>query len=275
MENIKTFKYKESRNGNSIQATITFQTGDGIMINATEMAKPFKKNVAHWLRNDSTKAFIDAYSRLRNRNFADLVVIKSGNPSTGGGTWLHEDLAVEFARWLSPEFAIWCNARIKELLTIGITAAPDVVEQLIKNPDHAIRLFQELKDIQERNVKLKSKNIQQKEQLVITAPKAEYYDHVMSSKGTVTTSTVAANLDISAQALNVLLHDKGIQYRGSDCWLLYHPYHGKGYSKIVNSKTYTTGETVIRPWLRWTPRGEQFIYSLFPKKPMKRTTNKN
>lgn len=34
-----------------------------------------------------------------------------------GGTWMHEDVALEFARWLAPAFAIWCNDRIKELLT--------------------------------------------------------------------------------------------------------------------------------------------------------------
>ena len=47
---------------------------------------------------------------------ADLVtVIKGGNGEQG--TWMHEDVALEFARWLSPKFAIWCNRRIKELLT--------------------------------------------------------------------------------------------------------------------------------------------------------------
>jgi hypothetical protein len=29
---------------------------------------------------------------------------------------MHEDVALEFARWLSPAFAIWCNDRIKEIL---------------------------------------------------------------------------------------------------------------------------------------------------------------
>lgn len=32
---------------------------------------------------------------------------------------MHEDVALEFARWLSPAFAIWCNDRIKELLMKG------------------------------------------------------------------------------------------------------------------------------------------------------------
>ena len=34
---------------------------------------------------------------------------------------MHEDVAMEFARWLSPKFAIWCNDRIKELARTGVT----------------------------------------------------------------------------------------------------------------------------------------------------------
>jgi hypothetical protein len=46
----------------------------------------------------------------------DLVKIKRGRPDQGGGTWLHPDLAIEFARWCSPKFSIWCNEQIKEIL---------------------------------------------------------------------------------------------------------------------------------------------------------------
>lgn len=37
---------------------------------------------------------------------------------------MHEDVALEFARWLSPAFAIWCNDRIKELLLTGKASIP-------------------------------------------------------------------------------------------------------------------------------------------------------
>ncbi|KFC09048.1 phage protein [Trabulsiella guamensis ATCC 49490] len=33
-----------------------------------------------------------------------------------GGTWMHPELAVEFARWLSPKFARACDRHIKNLL---------------------------------------------------------------------------------------------------------------------------------------------------------------
>lgn len=89
---------------------ITFQKGDNVMVNATEMAKPFGKNAGHWMRNQSTQEFINELAALRNCKGSDLVQIENGI-----GCWMHEDVAMEFARWLSPAFAIWCNDRIKEL----------------------------------------------------------------------------------------------------------------------------------------------------------------
>lgn len=43
---------------------------------------------------------------------------------------MHEDVALEFARWLSPEFAIWCNDRIKDLFRQGV-AVTDSTERLL------------------------------------------------------------------------------------------------------------------------------------------------
>lgn len=86
-------------------------------VNATQMAKPFGKACADFLRLASTDAFIKCLA-------ADLA--KDGNPhvscvdvarGAGGGTWMHPDLALEFARWLSPEFAIWCNRVIRRILS--------------------------------------------------------------------------------------------------------------------------------------------------------------
>ncbi|WP_290101151.1 KilA-N domain-containing protein [Duncaniella muris] len=100
---------------------ISFQKGNSVMVNATEMAKPFGKLAKDWLSNKSTKEFISTLSAVRTIPLTDLVVVRQGG-NVEQGTWLHEDVAVEFARWLSPTFAIWCNDRIKELLTKGRTS---------------------------------------------------------------------------------------------------------------------------------------------------------
>lgn len=85
---------------------VTFQEWDSVMVNATEMAKPFGKRATHWINNQRTKEFVSALSGVRNLTPSDLVKVTNGD---NGGTWMHEDVAIEFARWLSPSFATWCN----------------------------------------------------------------------------------------------------------------------------------------------------------------------
>ena len=106
---------------------ITFQIGSTLMVNATQMAKSFGKQPIDWLKTEQSKEFISVFAELKNFSSADLVrVTKGGNDKKLQGTWMHEDVALEFARWLSPAFAIWCNDRIKELLLNGSTALNNI-----------------------------------------------------------------------------------------------------------------------------------------------------
>lgn len=113
---------------------INFAKGRDVMVNATDMAKPFGKVPKDWLRTQQSKDFINSLAAVRQMCPTDLLKMKQGgNDRTAQGTWMHEDVALEFARWLSPEFAIWCNDRIKELLTMGMTATPPTLEQREEN----------------------------------------------------------------------------------------------------------------------------------------------
>lgn len=112
MNKLQIFNYNGSK--------ITFSTKNGIMVNATEMAKPFGKTTKDWLRLQSTQDFINALESVRQISLSQLIIIQKGNSKNfKQGTWMHEDVAIEFARWLSPMFAIWCNDRVKELITGG------------------------------------------------------------------------------------------------------------------------------------------------------------
>lgn len=110
------------------QSDIAFKSSDGsVMVNATQMAKPFGKFTKDWLVSKSAMEFIDELSVVRGVPPTGLVVVHQGGRNQG--TWMHEDVAIEFARWLSPKFAIWCNDRIKELLRKGYTS-------VVNNPIH-------------------------------------------------------------------------------------------------------------------------------------------
>jgi hypothetical protein len=121
MSKIKKFDYQG--------VSISFEFADGNrMINATEMAKPFKgKMVADFLRLKSTQEYIalleERYGNLHiARGHEVLRVIKGGDTSEGlQGTWMDEKLALKFAAWLSPRFELWVYDRIHDLLTTGET----------------------------------------------------------------------------------------------------------------------------------------------------------
>ena len=174
---------------------ITFQKGDSVMVNATEMAKPFGKLAKDWLSNKSTKEFLSTLSAVRIIPLTGLVEIKQGGNGEQG-TWMHEDVAMEFARWLNPAFAIWCNDRIKELLQYGMTATQPTLEQMIDNPDLVIQLATQLKKEREEKEKLRIENESQQHKIAIDAPKVEFYDEVVDSKDALPMDRVAKLLNI-------------------------------------------------------------------------------
>lgn len=157
---------------------VTFRTIDGsLMVNATQMAKPFGKQVYKWLRLPSTKAYIMALidvrlqklnkgiSRIEDRKPLNERELRTDNfvrakkGGRGSGTYLHKDIAIEFARWLSPAFAVWCNDRIKELFRQGITqphpqeqrqpqmTIDDVLSRLREATDLVIAIKQEREQV--------------------------------------------------------------------------------------------------------------------------------
>lgn len=245
---------------------ISFQKGNSVMINATEMAKPFGKNAGHWMRNQSTQEFINELAALRNCKGSDLVQIENGI-----GCWMHEDVAMEFARWLSPAFAIWCNDRIKELLTIGITATQPTLEQMIDNPDLVIHLATQLKQEREEKAKLEAQTEQQQatikiqtEEIKKSAPKVSYYDNHLQSVNTLTSTQVAKQIGMDAEKLHRKMKEIGILHKQSGQWILHAPYSTWGlHSTRTQTYTRSDGSTGTSVYTVWTTKGVRFIIALY------------
>ncbi|MCZ2594261.1 phage antirepressor KilAC domain-containing protein [Bacteroides fragilis] len=248
---------------------ITFQKGDSVMVNATEMAKPFGKLAKDWLSNKSTKEFLSTLSSVRTIPLTALVEIKQGG-NKEQGTWMHEDVAMEFARWLSPAFAIWCNDRIKELLTIGMTATQPTLEQMIDNPDLVIHLATQLKQEREERAKLEAQTEQQQatikiqtEEIKKSAPKINYYDNHLQSVNTLTSTQVAKQIGMDAEKLHRKMKEIGILYKQSGQWLLYSPFSTWGLH-ATRTQTYTRNDGSIGTsvYTVWTTKGLRFIHAL-------------
>src|SRR3989339_738843 len=78
-----------------------------VSVNLTQMAKPFgrSKQPVQWLRSDESKTYLEMLSVLRKCSTADLMQIKQGGKKQG--TWCSDyRIAVRFAQWLDPMFAL-------------------------------------------------------------------------------------------------------------------------------------------------------------------------
>lgn len=245
---------------------VSFQLGNGdVMVSATQMAKPFEKRPAKWLELPSTKEFLTTLSTIRKSDSDRLVLtINGGTKERGKGTWFHSDVAIEFARWLSPQFAIWCNDRIKELLKTGIATISNDDEVIM----HAMQVLQHrLKLSQEKEAQLQEQNRLQSEELRLSAPKADYYDTVMMSEDAYCTNRIAKELGMSAKTLNRILKERGVQYKQGGQWLLKHKYQNRGYTKThTHHFTHSNGELGTTMSTVWTERGREWIHSLLKSK---------
>jgi len=88
-------------------------------INATDIAAREGRRLDKWLGTQETQEYIAALARhLNTPEKGDLI---RGQRGRGGGTWLHPKLAVAFARWISPDFAVWADLHIDALLRGELT----------------------------------------------------------------------------------------------------------------------------------------------------------
>ncbi len=87
-----------------------------VYLNATKTAKVFNKRLDNWRASNETSEYIEILTRSLNISERDLIVVRQGGKPQEQGTWLHPKLVIFFARWVSPEFAVWCDMTIEEIL---------------------------------------------------------------------------------------------------------------------------------------------------------------
>ena len=110
---------------------------------------------------------------------------------------------------------------------------------------------------------LETENSRQAQLLSEYEPKIQYVDKILESRGTLTTKQIAADCGLTAQQLNGILHDAGIQYKVNGQWLLYRKHMGLGYTKsktIEITRADGSPDTVMQT--RWTQKGRLMIHDL-------------
>ena len=115
--NIQSFNYDN--------ISVAFRN-DGYL-HATQIAKHFGKLPKDYLKTEQTQEYIAALADncVRRKILTDknqLVIIKQGGIEQG--TWLHPKLAIHFARWLDPKFAVWCDEQIEHIISGSLKLEP-------------------------------------------------------------------------------------------------------------------------------------------------------
>lgn len=120
-----------------------------------------------------------------------------------------------------------------------------------------------LADAEEQKLRLLAENQHQAQVIADFEPIQQYVDTILESKGAMATSQIAADYGLTAQKLNKILHEGGVQRNVNGQWLLYAKYMGKGYTKsktIQISRSDGRPDTVMQT--QWTQKGRLMIHEI-------------
>lgn len=222
------------------------------MVNATQMAKPFNKRPSNFLQLDTVQEYIKAleeqcWDSSIGKTSNMYYTVHGGTPDKVG-TWMHYKLALRFAQWLNPNFAVWVDSKIEELLKTGqVSLLPD-----FSNPAQAARAWaDEFEQKQIAQTKLKE-----------LEPVVETYEAVMSSKGLVSIGDTAKILAIPNLGPNNLFSFLREQKILLSTNTPYQEYVNKGWFKCIETTYKAHEDDVLYIKTMVTPKGVEEINKL-------------
>ena len=166
--------------------------------------------------------------------------------------------AKAFRKWVTSE--VLPTIRKSGSYSNAVAALPDFT-----NPAEAARAWAEQYEL--KQIEAKRADEAEAQVLMLTneiekmEPKVSYYDTILASKNTVTTTQVAQDYGLSAKRFNKILEELRIQRKVNGQWILYAPFIGQGY---VHSKpfdiTRSDGRADVVMNTEWTQKGRLFLY---------------
>lgn len=157
--------------------------------------------------------------------------------------------AKEFKRWVTSEV-------LPTIRKHGAYLTDSKIEEVLLSPDTIINLATQLK---EERQKVNSLQIALEE----SQKQARYLDLIIESKGALRVSQIAQDYGMTANKLNKVLYELGVQHKVNGQWILYKRHMGKGYT---DSHTFDyqdrNGRTRANVTTTWTQKGRLFLYEL-------------
>jgi hypothetical protein len=96
--------------------------GDGYF-NATALCKAAGKRFSNYYQLESTTEYLQALQVDTGITASELVQVRKGGKSSEQGTWVHPEVAVDLAKWLSPQFRVLVNRWVVQWMS-GTASQP-------------------------------------------------------------------------------------------------------------------------------------------------------
>ena len=253
-EIVKVFEGKE----------IMFKMVDGeVYAKANSMCDSVKLD--NWKRSANTKRYIEALKNKASNNSVKITEFIISEEGVKGGSWIHEKLILNLARFVSVDFELWCDEIITELIREGeVSMKPKIPQTYAEALLEAGRLALENEQLVENNKKLEVENLVSKQIIADNEPKVNYYDRLLADTKTILgVNQIAKDYDLSGTKLNRILVEEKVQYFQNKTYLLYANYVGKGYTK---SKPYELPNGEFKYHLYWTQKGRVLIHNILEKR---------
>ena len=249
---------------------ISFRAANNkMMVNATQMARSFGILPAEILRKAD---FVRYRQHLVDKGISESLdsQIFTTRGRNNGATWIEEELALEFARQLSPDFSAWCNTKVNELMTRGYATLENHPAGPSADTTENLPVPQNLDDAQKLIVAQRHEIHLQKERIEADAYKVEFYDNLIEGRDFYSTTWLAQELNTTPRQLHQFLAEKGICKFEKNQWVAFLPYRQWQIDTPYYWTNHRTGKChAAGTRKRWSKVGRDLILELWSKEPPK------
>jgi len=263
---------------NMIAGDIVSEAGDGVIIpviyhnnsfkakilngrlvfNVTDMGKAHDKVPSVWFNLAGTRKLME--DLVREGKAPNKECLYMSTKGRGGETWIDSSLLIDYGRWISDDFGMWCDEILMKLFTEGSVRIEDISPDRMKRK----RLNYEPQPYLPPATSDEAFQRCEEQHYIIEElrPKAEYYDKQVESREWFSNSFIANELNISIRSLNLFLEDEGVQVRKKWKWELSGKYRGIPL-KVEVPYDNPDAKNPYNMRSVWTPYGRDYVLEIW------------